>query len=190
VATDHLAVAAIAGPHGVRGQFKVKLFAESPDALVNYGSLHIDDGRALKLAIKSVNAKGLVVVSADGINSREAAEKLRGMLLSTLRVNLPDPADDELYHADILGAAAVHVDGTTLGIVVALYNFGAGEIVEVKPVSGPSLMLPFEGESVVSVDVANGRVVLAPPAGFLDDETSDENSDETGGENKSNQKDG
>ena len=190
MATDHLAVAAIAGPHGVRGQFKVKLFAESPDALVNYGPLHIDDGRALKLAIKSVNAKGLVVVSADGINSREAAEKLRGMLLSTVRANLPDPADDELYHADILGAAAVHEDGTTLGTVVALYNFGAGEIVEVKPVSGPSLMLPFEGESVVSVDVANGRVVLAPPAGFLDDETSDENSDETGSENKSDQKDG
>ena len=68
----------------------------------------------------------------------------------------------------------------------ALYNFGAGEIVEVKPVSGSSLMLPFEGESVVSVDVANGRVVLAPPAGFLDDETSDENSDE----NKADQKDG
>jgi 16S rRNA processing protein RimM len=112
------------------------------------------------------------------------------MLLSTLRANLPDPADDELYHADILGAAAVHEDGTTLGTVVALYNFGAGEIAEVKPVSGPSLMLPFEGESVVSVDVANGRVVLAPPAGFLDDETSDETSDETGGENKSDQKDG
>ena len=107
MATDHLAVAAIAGPHGVRGQFKVKLFAESPDALVNYGPLHIDDGRALKLAIKSVNAKGLVVVSADGINSREAAEKLRGMLLSTVRANLPDPAEDELYHADILGAAAL-----------------------------------------------------------------------------------
>ena len=186
MATDHLAVAAIAGPHGVSGQFKVKLFAESPDALMNYGPLHIDDGRALKLAIKSVNAKGLVVVSADGINSREAAEKLRGMLLSTLRANLPDLADDELYHADILGAAAVHEYGTTLGTVVALYNFGAGEIVEVKPVSGPSLMLPFEGESVASVDVANGRVVLAPPAGFLDDETSDENSDE----NKADQKDG
>ena len=84
----------------------------------------------------------------------------------------------------------MHKDGTTLGTVVALYNFGAGEIIEVKPVSGPSLMLPFEGESVVSVDVANGRVVLAPPAGFLDDETSDETSDETGGENKSDQKDG
>ena len=131
-----------------------------------------------------------MIVSAVGVTSREAAEAFRGMLLSTSRANLPDPAEDELYHADLLGAAVFNEDGTSLGEVVALYNFGAGEIVEVKPVSGPSLMLPFEGESVVSVDVANGRVVLAPPAGFLDDETSDENSYEPGGENKSDQKDG
>lgn len=167
--TDHLSVGAIAGPHGVRGQFKVKLFAESPDALVRYGPLHLDDGRTLKLAVKSVSAKGIVIVSAVGVSSREAAEQLRGMLLSTSRKNLPDPAEDELYHVDILGAAAFHEDGAALGTVVALHNFGAGEIIEVKPVSGSSMMLPFHGDSVVNVDIPNGRVVLAPPAGFLRD---------------------
>ena len=75
--TDHLAVGAIAGPHGVRGQFKVKLFAESPAALEQYGALQIDGGRALKLTVKSVNSRGLVIVSADGVTSREAAESLR-----------------------------------------------------------------------------------------------------------------
>jgi 16S rRNA processing protein RimM len=98
------------------------------------------------------------------------------MLLSTSRKNLPDPAENELYHVDILGATAFHEDGTVLGTVVALFNFGAGEIIEVKPASGPSIMLPFEGESVISVDVANGQVVLAPQAGFLDDETNGGNS--------------
>ena len=171
--TDHLAVGAIAGPHGVHGQFKVKLFAETPAALEQYGALQIDDGRALKLSVKSVNSKGLVIVSAVGVNSREAAEALRGMLLSTSRASLPDLAEDELYHADLLGAVVFNEDGTNLGEVVALYNFGAGEIIEVKPASGTNVMLPFAGESVVSVDISNGRVVLAPPAGFLDDDTKD-----------------
>ena len=171
--TDHLAVGAIAGPHGVRGQFKVKLFAETPAALEHYGALKIDGGRALKLSVKSVNSKGLVIVSAVGVTSREAAEALRGMLLSTSRASLPDLAEDELYHADLLGAAVFHEDGTNLGEVLALHNFGAGEIIEVKPVSGNSFMLPFAGESVVEVDIPNRRVVLAPPAGFLDDDTKD-----------------
>ncbi len=174
MSTDRLAVGVIAGPHGVRGQFKVKLFAETPAALEHYGALQIDDGRALKLSVKSVNSKGLVIVSAVGVTSRGAAEALRGMLLSTSRACLPDLAEDELYHADLLGAAVFHEDGTNLGEVVALHNFGAGEIIEVKPASGTSVMLPFAGESVVSVDIPNRRVVLAPPAGFLDDDTKDQ----------------
>ena len=171
--TDRLAVGAIAGPHGVRGQFKVKLFAETSAALEQYGDLQIDDGRTLKLSVKSVNSKGLVIVSAVGVTSRKAAEALRGMLLSTSRACLPDLAADELYHADLLGSAVFHEDGTNLGEVVALYNFGAGEIIEVKPASGISVMLPFAGEYLVSVDIPNRRVVLAPPAGFLDDDTKD-----------------
>ena len=171
--TDHLAVGAIAGPHGVRGHLKVKLFAESPVALEQYGALQIDDGRALKLTVKFVDSKGLVIVSADGVNSRKAAESLRGMLLSTSRASLPDLAEDELYHADLLESSVFHEDGTSLGVVVALYNFGAGEIIEVKPPSGASIMLPFAGRSVVSVDIPNRRVVLAPPTGFLDDDSED-----------------
>ena len=110
--TDYIAVGAIAGPQGIRGQFKVKLFAESQNALVCYGPLHIDDGRDLELKVKSVSSKGLVIVSAVGVNSREAAEQLRGMLLTTSRENLPDLAEDELYHVDIIGAEAFHEDGT------------------------------------------------------------------------------
>ena len=180
--TEHLSVGAIAGPHGVCGQFKVKLFAETPAALEQYGALQIDGGRALKLSVKSVNSKGMVIVSAVGVTSREAAEALRGMLLSTSRASLPNLAEDELYHADLLGAAVFHEDGTNLGEVVALHNFGAGEIIEVKPTSGTSVMLPFEGESVVSVDIPNRRVVLAPPAGLLDDHTKDQDrADQTDG---------
>ena len=143
--TDYLSVGAIAGPHGVRGQFKVKLFAETPAALEQYGALQTDGGRALKLSVKSVNSKGFVIVSALGVTSRKEAEALRGMLLTTSRASLPDLAEDELYHADLLGAAVFHEDGTNLGEVVALHNFGAGEIIEVKPIFGNSVMLPFEG---------------------------------------------
>ena len=172
--TDYLAVGAIAGPHGVRGQFKVKLFAESPAALEKYGALQIDDGRALKLTVKSLNNKGLVIVSAVGVTSREAAESLRGFLLSTPRASLPSTAEDEFYHADLLGASVFHENGTSLGVAVALHNFGAGEIIEVKPSSGDTVMLPFARRSVVSIDIPNRRVVLAPPAGFLNDENENE----------------
>jgi len=175
VTTDRLAVGAIVGPQGIRGQFKVKLFAAATDALTRYGPLQIDDGRALQLAVKSVNSKGLVIVSAAGINSRDDAEALRGMLLTMPRASLPQLAEDEVYHADLLGAQVFHDDGRSLGTVVALYDFGAGDIIEVKPDKGPSVMLPFHGDSVVSVDIDNRRVVLAPPLGLLgelqDDET-------------------
>ena len=165
---DGIAVGAIASPHGVHGQFKVKLFAERVDALVCYGPLQIDDGRSLILEIESVKRNGLVIVSAEGIESRELAEALRGMLLSIPRASLPDLSEDEVYHVDILGADAFHEDGNHIGIVVALYDFGAGEIIEVKPTKGNSVMLPFSGEFVVSVDIKNRRVVLSPPVGFLD----------------------
>ena len=177
MSADRLVVGAIVGPQGVRGQFKVKLFAESPNALTHYGPLQTDDGRALQLAVKAVNSKGLVIASAVGVDSRDAAEALRGMTLSIARAALPDLADGEVYHADILGLSAIHVDGSALGTIIALYNFGAGEIVEVKPAAGPSVMLPFEGDSLVAIELDNRQVILAPPAGFLDSEDSTDQTD-------------
>ena len=169
---DLIAVGCIVGPQGVHGQFKVKLFAENPNALMQYGALRIDDGRVLPLTVRSVNSKGLVIVSSSGITSREAAEDLRGMLLSTARANLPNLNENEVYHADIIGTQVFHKDGNTLGVVLALYNFGAGEIVEVKPKVGSSVMLPFEGDYVVSIELENNRVILDPPVGLLDDNTN------------------
>jgi 16S rRNA processing protein RimM len=167
---NHLVVGAIVGPKGIRGQFKVKLFAESPDVLTSYGPLQVDDGQLLQLLVKSVNSKGLVIVSAAGVDSPEAVEALRGRTLSINRSDLPKLADNEIYHADIIGLPATDDSGELLGTIVALYNFGAGEIVEVKPRIGPSLMLPFHGDSVVAIELDNGQVILAPPAGLIDDE--------------------
>ena len=167
--SDRLVVGAIAGSKGVRGHFKVKLFSESLSALTQYGPLEIDDGRSLLLATKSLNSKGLVVASAAGIDSREAADALKGMTLSVQRALLPNLADNEVYHADLLGLQAFHEKGTLIGIVIALHNFGGGEIVEIKPEGEQSVMLPFEGDSLVSIDFDNKKVILAPPVGLIND---------------------
>ena len=81
---------------------------------------------------------------------------------------LPEVADDEIYHADLLGMEVSAPNGEIFGSVLAIHDFGAGEIVEVKPVSGPSIMLPFDSGHVVEIDVETARIVLTPPQGLLD----------------------
>ncbi len=174
---DHLVVGAIVGPQGLRGQFKVKLFAESPKALTQYGPLQTDDGQQLRLLVKSVNSKGLVIVSATGVNNPEEVESLCGMTLSIHRSALPKLDDDEVYHADILGLPALHESGKKIGIIVAIYNFGAGEIVEVKPKAGPSIMLPFDGNYLVEIKLNERQVILAPPPGLIDDQDTSDQTD-------------
>ena len=100
-----------------------------------------------------------------GINDRTAAERLARLLLFVPRGRLPAPTADEFYHADLIGLAAVTADGAEVGTVLAVHNFGAGDILELRPPDGGApLMLPFTQAFVPEVDIAGGHIVVAPPA--------------------------
>ena len=170
---SRLSIGAVASAHGVRGQFKVKPFTAMPRDIASYGPVWVGD-RQLTLVIRGMTANGLVIVAADGISSREAAEALRGNELLVDRTALPDVGEDEVYHADLIGLAAVTAGGEMIGAVTGLHDFGAGVLIEIRLPKGPTVMLPFEGDYITNIDFDGGRIVLNPPDGFLEtDERAD-----------------
>ena len=176
---NKLLIGAIVGPHGIRGQFKVKSFTELPKSLTAYGPVTTDNGQQLTLQVTAVNAKGLVTVRAKGVDTRDAAEALRGLNLYVFRENLPELDDGVFYHADLLGMAVRGQDGASLGSVVAIHDFGAGEIVELEVRKGSTIMVPFSGDRLIAVDMAAKELCLKVPDGFLKGTNV---ADETGGD--------
>ena len=164
-----LPIGVIVGPQGVKGQFKVKSFTTAPKSLSAYGPVTTDKGQQLTLQIISINAKGLAIVGAKGVETRDAAEALRGFTLYVVRDSLPEPDDGEFYHTDLLGMVVKRQDGTKLGSLVAIHDFGAGEIAELTPRKGPTIMVPFGGDRLISVDMAAKEICLSLPDGLLDD---------------------
>ena len=165
--SGRLAIGAVAGAHGVKGQFKVKPFTAAPRDIASYGPVWAGE-RRLNLSIMGMTAAGMVIVKAAEISDRDSAAALRGTELQVDRKMFPDAGSDEIYHADLIGLAVETVGGETLGTLVALHDFGAGEIAEVKPARGLTLMLPFDAGFVPDIDLAAGRVVVDPPNGLLD----------------------
>jgi 16S rRNA processing protein RimM len=156
-------VAEIGAAHGLRGEVKLRSFTEDPMAVQGYGVLEGEDGRTF--TIESLKpAKGHVIARLAGVSDRTGAEALRGVKLYVPRERLPAPEDETFYYADLIGLAAVASDGRTLGKVVAVHNFGAGDLIEVEAGSG-TVMLPFTAAVVPEVDLAAGRLVVDPPAG-------------------------
>ena len=121
----------ITGAHGVRGRLRVKSFAAAEDGLTAYGPLE-DERGARRFELEPVGAaKGVLIMRLKGIADRNAAEALKGMRLYLPRAALPEPGEDEYYHADLVGLAALLKDGTALGRVKAVHEFGAGDSLEV-----------------------------------------------------------
>jgi 16S rRNA processing protein RimM len=138
-------------------------FTEDPFAVTRYGPLSTKDGaRQLEVA-RARAAKDHLVAKLTGVTTREEAERLNGVELYIARDTLPATDEGEFYHADLIGLAAVDVAGKPLGTVAAVHNFGAGDIIEIAPAHGPTLMLPFTDAVVPTVDVAGGRVVIEMP---------------------------
>jgi 16S rRNA processing protein RimM len=162
---DRICVAQIGGAHGIRGEVKLKSFTGDPMAVTEYGPLESED-RSRSFEIEAVRpAKGHLVARLRGIGDRNAAERLANVRLFVPRSRLPPPAPDEFYHADLIGLAAVTAEGVEIGSVVAVHDFGAGDILEVRPqAGGRTLLLPFADAFVPSVDIAGRRIVVAPPA--------------------------
>jgi 16S rRNA processing protein RimM len=156
-------VGRIGAAHGVRGAVKLWTFTEDPLAVQSYGPLMTKDGaRAFEIA-NVREAKDHLVATFKGIATRNDAEKLNGIELYVPREKLPATNDDEYYHADLIGLAAVNAADEPLGRVVGIHNFGAGDIIEIQPAKGATLLLPFTNAVVPTVDIAGGRVVIELP---------------------------
>jgi 16S rRNA processing protein RimM len=159
-----ICVARIGAAHGVRGQVKLWTFTEDPFAVTRYGVLSTKDGARQFEVTQAREAKGFLVATLKGVTDRNEAERLNGIELYVARDKLPPTDDDEYYHADLIGLAAVTTAQEPLGRVVAIHNFGAGDIIEIAPASGPTLLLPFSNAVVPTVDIARGRVVIEIPS--------------------------
>lgn len=158
-----LCVAVIAGAHGVRGDVRIKSFTADPKGLAAYGPLTDKTGtREFRIKVHGL-AKNLLRAHIKGVDDRNAAEALVGVELYIERVQLPEPEDDEFYHSDLIGLKAVLEDGSDYGIVHALHDFGAGDVIEIVLAAGGTVVLPFSNAVVPSVDLKAGIVVIAPP---------------------------
>jgi 16S rRNA processing protein RimM len=165
-----ICVARIGAAHGVRGAVKLWTFTEDPLAVTRYGPLTTRDGARSFEVAHVREAKDHLVATLKDVTTRNEAERLNGLELYIAREKLPATGDDEYYHADLIGLAAVTTGGEPLGKVVAIHNFGAGDIIEIAPPSGATMLLPFTHAVVPTVDVAGGRVVIELPVEIEDDE--------------------
>ena len=164
---DKVCVGVIAGVHGVRGIVKIRPFTAEPGGVAAYGSLTDAAGtRRFALELLSMH-KGQWLARVEGVADRTAAEALRGIELYVPRDRLPAPETDEFYHADLIGLAVERVDGTALGSVRAVHDFGAGTILEIVGAGHPTMLVPFTRQAVPEVDLAAGRVVVDPPTELL-----------------------
>lgn len=160
-------VGIVTGPHGVRGAVRLKTFTAEPKDIARYGPLEDESGeRQFKLRLIG-SAKGVLIGRLTGIDDRDRAEALRGLRLYVPYAALPPPGEDEFYHADLIGLEAVLPDGTILGRVRAVHDFGAGDTLEIDRPEGQPVVVPFTRAVVPVVDIADGRLVIDPPPGLL-----------------------
>ena len=128
-----------------------------------------DESGERRLTLRLVGAaKGVLIAKLAGVEDRDRAEALRGLRLYLPRAALPPTADDEYYHADLIGLDAALGDGTPLGRVRAVHDFGAGDTLEIERPEGPPALVPFTRTVVPVVDLEAGRLVIDPPPGLLD----------------------
>jgi 16S rRNA processing protein RimM len=149
----------IVGAHGVRGAVKIKTFTADPAAVAAYGPVADEAGaRSFELSLAGPT-KGGVIARIAGVDDRDAALALKGTKLFVDRIVLPEPQEDEFYHADLIGLAVELADGGVVGRIKAVHDFGAGDLLEIALPGGGTAMLPFTRETVPEVDIAGGRVV-------------------------------
>lgn len=161
---DNLVLMGIFGAAvGLKGEVRLKSYTQDPVDIAEYSPLLTRDGRSFEItAVREANE--VVVVRIKGVSNRTDAEKLTNIALFVPRERLGETEDeDEFFHADLIGLKAETEAGAALGTVAALYDFGAGEMIEIKPLRGKPLVYPFTKAIVPVIDIAGGRVIVVPP---------------------------
>ena len=162
--SNKVCIGVIAGAHGVRGQVRVKSFTADVDAVSNYGTLSDAKGKLSFDLTMTGQTKGQLICNIKGVNDRNAAEDLKGMELFIDRDALPETDEDEFYYTDLIGMRMELVDGTPYGLLKAVHNFGADDLLDVNLTEGGTVMLPFTKEVIPSIDMAARLLVVNPPA--------------------------
>lgn len=164
-----IVVAQIAGAFGVRGEARVRSFTQDPEACFSYGPLLDADGKVVLTPVRARPLNEGFGVTAKEQRQREDWEAMRGLLLHAPREALPQPEEDEVYVADLIGLRVEHVDGRVLGVVKDAPDYGAGPLLEVQPESGPNFFIPFTLEAAPEIDLEAGRVRVAVDEAMLPD---------------------
>jgi 16S rRNA processing protein RimM len=152
---NRIALAAIAGAHGVKGELRLKLFSDGIESLSRHETLEVG---GVERRLLSIRESGKAAVARfEGINDRSAAEVLRGSLIEIDRAALPPLEEGEYYHSDLIGLAAVDGLGSAVGKVSGVENYGAGDLLEIELEDGKSSLIPFRPGIA---DLEDGRIVL------------------------------
>ena len=167
---DQVLVGVIVGAHGIKGEVKLKSFTSDPLSIGRYGPLQSSSGKQFEIA-KLKAAKDDFIASLKNVNDRNEAETLKGVELFVARGKLPQLKTPEAYAHDLMGLDVVLENGTTLGKLVGMPNYGAGDLLEVT-VDGNSetVLIPFTNTFVPQNDFASGKIVVVLPEGYLDAE--------------------
>jgi 16S rRNA processing protein RimM len=167
-------MATIGAAQGLRGEVRAKTYPTEPLTLGDYGNLHTADGRVFEI-LDIREAKGLAIVRFKGINDRNAAEALNGLELYIERANLPAELldDEEFFYADLEGLEAFDAEGKSYGVVSGIFDFGAGDLLELKAPGKRPMLIPFSEAAVLEIDLDAGRLLVDPVAAGLVDDAED-----------------
>jgi len=158
---DAVLLAVVLSAHGLKGEVTLKVFTEKPEALQFYGEITSGDGRQFELSSLHAIKGDELVAQLKGVSDRDAAESLKGQPLYVPRSALPPPEEEEFYHADLIGLRAEDVNGKPLGAVMAIQNFGAGDVIKISDEKGASQFVSFTRDAVPIVDLNGKRIVVA-----------------------------
>ena len=168
---DSILLGVVLGAHGLKGEIKVRTFTDIPGALGAYGPIMTGDGRQFEIGSLRTAKANEAIVRIKGISNRSSAESLRGEKFFVPRAALPEPEENEFYHADLIGLRAEDEDGRERGIVRSIHNFGAGDMVEIEAPDGTTGFVTCTKGSVPVVDIAGKRIVIASPGGVAANQT-------------------
>ncbi|NQV54649.1 MAG: 16S rRNA processing protein RimM [Rhodospirillales bacterium] len=166
-AQKRICLGVVVGAHGIKGSVRIKSYTQRPEDIAAYGPLTDADGRGgYKVRVERNTPKG-IIARIGGIDDRDAAIAAKGLALYVERDRLPAEDEDEYYFVDLIGLPVEREDGSPLGVVKTMDNFGAGNVMEVELKDGGSVVIPFTRAAVPVVDIKAGRIVAIPPESLM-----------------------
>lgn len=165
---NRICVGAVVGAFGVKGELRIKSFCADPIDINRYNPLFSEDGKT-EYSLKIIGPiKGGFSARIKDVRYRDQAEALKGVTLHADRSLLPNLPDDEFYHSDLVGLEVFDTGGELMGRIIAVYDHGAGDILEIKGKGMKSAaLLPFTKEAVPTIDLTTQRIIIDPPIGVF-----------------------